>query len=155
MVKPVLQALLVADHIYEDKSTNKKVICGTFTTLSARRSPATDGEEGGQKTQHSETSVSGYQRTGSPWAYVCLTSCMGHYECVLRYVCLGDDVPVFEGKVQFEAKDKLQVVEIVVPLPPLNFRKFGAHALELLWEGEMLGSWRINVEECKNGDDRP
>ena len=33
MPKPVLQALVLADHVYQDKTTGKMVIAGTFNRL--------------------------------------------------------------------------------------------------------------------------
>lgn len=41
MIRPILQAMVLADQVYEDKSTGKKVIAGTFNTLLfARRHPS-------------------------------------------------------------------------------------------------------------------
>ncbi len=42
MPKPVLQALVLADHVYQDKSTGKKIIAGTFNRVcfSRRKRPA-------------------------------------------------------------------------------------------------------------------
>ena len=33
MPKPLLQALILADHVYQDAQTGKKVIAGTFNQL--------------------------------------------------------------------------------------------------------------------------
>jgi hypothetical protein len=40
MSKPLLQALLLADHVYQDKDTGKKVIAGTFNSLSISKTKA-------------------------------------------------------------------------------------------------------------------
>ncbi len=39
MIRPILQAMVLADQVYEDKSTGKKVIAGTFNTLLFARRP--------------------------------------------------------------------------------------------------------------------
>ena len=48
MPKPVLQALLLADHVYQDKDTGKKIIAGTFNSLSISKTkaPPKDAEQG-------------------------------------------------------------------------------------------------------------
>ena len=40
---PVLQALVVADRVYEDKGTGKKIIAGTFSRLFFKK-PAPAGQ---------------------------------------------------------------------------------------------------------------
>ena len=48
MPRPLLQALLVADHVYQDKDTGKKVIAGTFNSLSISKAkvPPKEAEPG-------------------------------------------------------------------------------------------------------------
>lgn len=49
MPKPVLQALVLADHVYQDKITGKKIIAGTFNRVcfSRMRRPAPPAAEAG------------------------------------------------------------------------------------------------------------
>jgi hypothetical protein len=44
--KPLLQAMLLADHVYQDKDTGKKIIAGTFNSLSISKTkkPPTEAD---------------------------------------------------------------------------------------------------------------
>lgn len=148
-MKPVLQALLLADRIYEDKATGKRVIAGTFNKLAFKKGGnkpkivEVDGEE-----RHV---VQGGTHVGSPSAYISLTEVLGEIRCVLRFVSLQDDQPLFECSFKLRCEDPLQTIEIALPLPPLPHIS-GVHALELLCDDEPLGSHRVIVEEIPEDD---
>ena len=106
MASPVLQALLVADQVYQDVSTGKFVICGIFGTIfyvpkenePFAGSNANDAGEGGSAVAPSGSSPSQSQmpitrlvRAGSPSAYVSLTEVQGHRKFELRYVDLEEN----------------------------------------------------------------
>ncbi len=149
-MKPVLQALLIADHVYEDK-TGKKVIAGTFNRLwfkTGGMEPQKIEKDG--ETRHVLQSV---LQTGSPYAYISLTDCRGTFECVLRYVYLDEDQALFECPFEVTCDDPLLTIEVVLPMPKLPVVKAGIYALELLCGDEPLGSHRITVEEMKGEDD--
>ena len=149
LVKPVLQALVVADRIYEDKATGKKIIVGTFGRVFFK--PPVKRDPG----QQIQIPSSGMQ-AGSPFAYVSITDVHEEAKLVIRYVRLDGEpdeqqaaMPLFQtGEMVVKCPDRLAHVELVVPLPPLPAVK-GVFALELLSEGELLGSHRIVVEEMK------
>ncbi len=138
---PVLQALVVADRVYEDKGTGKKIIAGTFSRMFFKK-PAPAG-------QPIQIPPSGAQM-GSPFAYISLTDIHGTAKLTIRYVRL-DDVeakPVFQtDTITVKCEDRLATVELAIPLPPLPIIK-GVFALEVLCEGEMLGSHKIVVDEA-------
>jgi hypothetical protein len=146
LVKPVLQALLVADRIYVDKGTGKHVIAGVFNRMIVGK--ATDiiqkASEGDQK-----RFVAGGLHSGSPYAYANLTGVHGKQELVLRYVYLNEDQPIFGANFTVHCDDPLASVEIVFPLPPLPAAKAGTYALELLCNDEPVGAFRIRVEELQ------
>jgi hypothetical protein len=153
-VKPVLQALLLADHVYEDKNTGKKVIAGIFNRLWFARSETAprEIEQEGVKRQI----VPGAMRAGSPYAYLSLTEIRGTLPCVLRYVALEDDKPLFQCAFDIRCDDPLGTVEVVVPLPPLPTEQTGVYALELVCDNEPVGCVRVVVQELKgNGHDNP
>ena len=148
-VKPVLQALLLADHIYQDLTTGKKIISGTFNKLSfQRKSPPKETEINGLK----HVIVAGGMNPGSPYAYVSLTEVRGTVPCVLRYVDLENDNSLLECRFSIQCDDPLVTVELILPLPPLPIVKAGIHSLELLCDGEPIGSLRIQVEEQQDGN---
>jgi hypothetical protein len=143
-VKPVLQALLLADHIYRDSITGKHVIAGTFNKMvfvkGGARPKAVD--VAGEKRQL----IPGGVQTGSPCVYISLTEIRGKVQCVLRYVNLEQDQALFQTQFSIESPDPLQTVEVVLPLPMLP-HEAGAHALELLCDDEPVGSHRVIVQE--------
>lgn len=144
-VKPVLQALLLADHIYQDRFTGKHVIAGIFSTIWFKADgakPRTE-EVGGEE----RTMIPGGMQVGSPYAYISLTNFEGTESLTLRYVDLADDMPLFEGNLDVTSDGRLKTVEIVAPLPTLPATKAGTFALELVWKDNPLGTYRVLVQE--------
>ena len=148
-VKPILQALLLADRVYEDKVTGKKVIAGTFNRLLFGKQKRREIERDGVKRQM----IPGGVHVGSPCVYISLTDIRGTISCVLRYVDLREDQPLLQTEFQIRCDDPLKTVEVILPMPPLPTPKAGIHALELLCDNEPVGSLRITVEEIKENDD--
>jgi len=154
-VKPILQALLLADHVYQDKHTGKKVVAGIFhrlgfiskDTLENKVQREIIGKDGTVKKM-----MPGGLHAGSPYAYVSLTEIHGEQSFDLRYVDLDEDRGIFEAQYQVNSVDPLAVIDFIVPLPPLPANKAGTFALELLWQGDLLGMFRVMVEEVKFGE---
>jgi hypothetical protein len=164
MAAPVLQALLVADHIYQDQATGKFVICGIFGTIfflppedQVTEKTAEDGAGTGSKPREEETAdrpgkpspgqqqmpLNRFLRAGSPSAYVSLTEINGHRSFELRYVDLNENNVLFTFEFQVDCRNPLETVQLTLPLPVLPVPHEGAFALELVCEGELLGSHRI------------
>ena len=141
-VKPTVQALVIADHIYTDAGTNKKIVAGIFHTVFA-----TIIENTTEKPQIIQASISrgGFQM-GSPFAYLSLVNVRGEQPFVLRYVDLATDDVRFQVDLQINCRDPLTPVEVSLPLPPLPTDKYGSFALELLWKNEPLGAYRVHVK---------
>ena len=143
-MKPLLQALLLADRIYRDVDSNKHVIAGVFNRLWFKKDGATprtvvvDGVE--------RQVIAGGVQAGSPSAYISLTEIHGAIDCVLRYVDLHEDKAIFQCGFRIECGNPLETVELTLPLPTLP-PKAGIFALELLCDGEPVGSHRVIVEE--------
>lgn len=150
-MKPVLQAILVADHVYTDKQSGKKIIAGVFHGLAFFKSGASRiVEKDGEK----KRLVLGGVQSGSPYAYISLTSIRGKQSFVVRYVDLGQDQPLFQTEFQIECNDPLQTCEAVLALPKLPTPRAGSYALELLWHDEPLGLFRVQVQELQiEGED--
>jgi hypothetical protein len=77
--------------------------------------------------------------------YLALTSVHGKVPLTIRYVNLSDlDVEVlFEALLEIVSQDPVALAEYCVPLPPLPCPQPGTYSLDLLHQGEILGSWRI------------
>ncbi len=149
-MKPVLQALLVADHIYVDAITGKKIVCGIFhRILFTENQPDQVQGEGGESNLKMIQISPGGQRAGSPFCYISMTDVRGEQDFELRYVDLADDKALLQTKFRVTSKDPVQTVEIVLPLPAFPASKPGTFALELLWNNEPLGSHRINVDKMQ------
>jgi hypothetical protein len=160
MTTPVLQALLVADQIYQDQATGKFVICGIFGTIffiphENEGSPVepTQNENGGangggqgpagQPFAQQQMPLNRFLRAGSPSAYVSLTEINGQRSFELRYVDLNQNNVLFTFEFKVDCRNPLETVQLTLPLPVLPVPHEGVFALELLCEGELLGSHRI------------
>lgn len=150
MPKPVLQAMVLADHVYRDAESGKFLIIGTFGNLFVRaiQPPPPDAEG-----VPSDTEIQGQRRTmsasdvtqvGSPYLYLALTGLHGETTLKLKYVDLSDASVLFEGRVDVASVDPLALAEFSLPLPPLP-RKIGDFVLDVLHDGEILGQWRVTV----------
>ena len=168
MTAPVLQALLVADQIYQDQATGKFVICGIFGTIfflphDNEGAPESDssgeagghpagkaGEHGGSAQRPADAgpvpqqmSLNRLIRAGSPYAYVSLTEVHGQRSFELRYMDLKENTAVFAFEFKVDCRNPLETVQLSLPLPALPVLHEGVFVLELLCEGELLGSHRI------------
>jgi hypothetical protein len=163
MALPVLQALLVADHVYQDMATGKFVICGIFGTIffapkeddpTSQPRPMGDDDgggaggkgnapEGGSSPGQSQMPIARLIRAGSPSAYVSLREVHGQRRFELRYVDLDENTVLFSTEFGVECRNPLETIQLSMPLPPLPVPHEGVFVLELLCEGELLGSHRV------------
>lgn len=126
VIKPTLQSFILADHVYVDALTGKKVIAGTFNQLWSSKFPTQLGQT---------TSV-----------FLTLTNCSGRVEIQLRYVDLADDsVLVKSPTVCIESADRLASQEVVMEVPPLPMPHAGWYVFEAYCDGDRIGSIRMNV----------
>lgn len=143
-VKPVLQALVLAEKVYEE-AAGRKFIIGTFTAIKLMQ------VEPPQEIEHSVGTARRMVapgRSGAPWAYISLTSVVDGTCLSLQFVSLTHNKVLFETGLTVECQDRLKIVEIAVPLPDLEpyVREAGVYAFEIVCEGEILGSLRIHAE---------
>jgi hypothetical protein len=227
MPRPVLQAMVLADNVYQDRTTGKFIIAGTFSRLGITRrigppifpapaappagqpvvpqgaSPAPDPaasllenpppmyasatpiapppapetpiappamatpaapqaqlppqpQPPGAPPQETTTFRNAAELTravstaGSPHLYVALTDVHRTIPLKVRFVCLSDimeTAPRFEIGLEVNSADPLAVVELTIPMPRLPVTGAGTFSLDLMYQGEILGSWRIVVTE--------
>jgi len=147
-VKPVLQALVVADRIYQDVS-GKKIIAGTFNSFLFSTKPLikeVDLPDGSKQTQ-----VAGGMHAGSPYAYISLTDVCKGTRLRVQFVNLTKNVPLFSTELTLDCDDRLKTIEVVLPLPMLPVQGPGIYAFEVVCEGDILGSYRITARELEVG----
>lgn len=143
-MKPILQALVLADRVYEDK-TGKKIIVGTFSGFKFSKKPpiAEIVRPDGKK----QLVIAGGMAMGSPSAYISLTDVCDGTKLQIQFVNLSKNYVLFGNQIQLTNVDRLANVELVLPLPTLPIRESGTYAIEVLCEGEVLGSWRLMAED--------
>lgn len=147
-MKPVLQALVLAERIYEDKS-GKKIIAGTFNAVRLDPAPVSSRQlPSGQEVQW----IRGGTDLGSPAAYISLTDVVDGTLIGLQYVNVSRNEVLFRVQLKLHVQNRLETVEITAPLPPMNLfvREAGTFSLDVVWEGEILGSHRIRVMDARN-----
>jgi len=150
VLKPTLQALLLADHVYQDKDTGKKIIAGTFNVLHVSPRKPTSGDAPQPAEGQRQMSVKEVRKVGSPTAFISLTEIREPTELELRYIDLSNNVVLIGAKLQVICRDPLSTVEAIVSLPPLPAPHPGVYALELLWNDELMGSLRITAVDTSD-----
>ena len=168
MAAPVLQAMLLADQVYQDRGTGKYVICGIFSAIhfvpkeppngrghSDETGTLDEGPREGESKATSEPSapvpIARLVRAGSPFAYLSLTELQGTRQFELRYVDLEENNVLFGTTFEVSCRDPLETIQITVPLPPLPIPHEGVFVLELLCDGEILGSHRVLARSQPKG----
>jgi hypothetical protein len=150
-VKPVLQALVLADRVYQDIS-GKKVIAGTFSGFKfSKKPPVTEVvRPDGQKQQV----IAGGMSAGSPYLYLSLTDVCVNTTLQIQFLNLSKNVVLFGNSVTISKVDRLSNTELVLPLPVLPIGEAGVYAVQVVCEGEILGSWRVVAEDldAKKGE---
>jgi hypothetical protein len=142
VARPVLQALLLADHVYQDVSSGKWIICGVFHKLVIGDTPQFSPSDSGQPVA---IPVEQLRQAGSPFAYISLTDVHGELTFDIRYVDLSNNTVLFGANFRVESRDRFAVIQLAVPFPRLP-PKEGEFIIELLWEDNLLGSHRIHCE---------
>jgi hypothetical protein len=155
MPKPTLQAMVLADHVYRDGSTGKFVIAGTFSTLwqgqqqPLPEDPARKSEISGPR----QTFSGPIGQVGSPHLYLAVSEVHGKATLGMRYINLADSTVLIEGQIEITSSDPVSITEYSFPLPMLPLTP-GHFSLDLLYEGEILGSWRVTVKVQKKEEGR-
>jgi len=128
-VRPILQALVLADHIYIDAKTGKKIIAGTFNHLAAPAFPSDFGR--------------------TTYAFISMTEVHGNTPITLKYTDLSNSETLMEIRdLPMEApNDPLATVEMVVELPRFHMPHEGIFAFEVHVHEEQIGSLRIQVSQ--------
>ncbi|OHB71405.1 MAG: hypothetical protein A2V70_15735 [Planctomycetes bacterium RBG_13_63_9] len=150
-MKPVLQALVLAERVYTD-ITGKKIIAGTFNRVQFTRTTQFVQE---RQSPSGETKyfVRGGVHGGSPYAYISLTDVVDNTQLTLQFVNLTKNVVILEQQLTVQCDGRLQTIEIVAPLPPLPVCEAGVYAFEVVCEEAILGSHRVIAEELQDPEE--
>jgi len=141
-VKPILQALVLAEKV-TTLADGRKIIIGTFTGVVLRLRRRTEVAEA--KDEEQTVTVQGGE-TGAPWAYLCLTGVVNNTKLELQFVSLKKNAPVFRTEITLVGNSRVRSVELEIPLPHIRVTEPGGYAFDVVCDGEILGSWRVEVE---------
>ncbi|MCD4699811.1 MAG: hypothetical protein K8R91_04480 [Phycisphaerae bacterium] len=122
---PVCLAMILCDQIITDQITGKRTLVGIFSHIGALSLPCT----------HSPMSV-----------FISLTEGRGQYNGEIRLTHAETDHVLFHANGPLKFENPLQVVEIVMVLPPIQFGQPGVYLLEFYAEGTLLSSRKFNVQ---------
>ena len=124
----VLQSFILADYIYVDAMTGKKIIAGTFTRLLAPEFP----------TEFSRIT----------FAYLCLSGLRGKHKLKIRFIDLSDDSVLMESSnLEFENSDPLQSCEHIIEVHPFPMPHPGWFEFVAFCDENHIG--RIRMELAK------
>lgn len=131
--KPVLQAVVLADHVYVDAQSGKKIIAGTFNELQASEFPS--------------------QFPRSTFAYLCLTDLRTRTTLDLRYVDLETGEVLMQlDQIPVSATSPLDSAELIVEVPEFPMPRPGSYAMEVICCNEILGFLRVNVRKADENE---
>jgi len=127
MEKPIVQALLVADHAW--RGQGKGHLIGIFHEIWVRSFPSSYSQE--------------------CIVYASLTNAAGSVPLEIRFVKLDTDEIIMRINPPFTMSDPLQHHDFVIEIPAntIPLPEPGQYAFELVVEGETLGRFRVGVGE--------
>jgi hypothetical protein len=140
-MKPRVQAILLADHVYKDEFTGKYIVSGIHDTYLFNPNPPPEPKPGDIPLD--------MQRAGAPYVYVNLTEFNGKFNFELRYLSLSQDRVIAAFSFEMTSYDPLKTVQFALAFPSVP-KVEDTIALELLCDGEVIGSQRIVVTKLEN-----
>jgi hypothetical protein len=146
-MKPVLQALVLAERIYQD-ITGKKIIAGTFNQLLIGQAqvPVAEMPDGSKRPM-----LPGGTDPGCPALYLSFTDVIDGTDITLQAVNVSKNVVLFQTTFKINVNDRLATVEIILPLPPMAVfaTEPATLSLDVVCNGEILGSHRLLVKRIE------
>ena len=148
--------MVLADHVYRDASSGKFIIAGTFSALflGQHKPLPQDPTRPSEVTGPRQTYANPPGQAGSPFLYLALTGVHTRVSLGMRYINLADSSVLIDGQIDITAADPVAITEHSFPLPMLPISP-GQFSLDLLYEGEILGSWRVTVKPQPAPDGTP
>jgi hypothetical protein len=75
--------------------------------------------------------------------YLALTGIHGKVALTIQFVNHSTLDTLFEAVLEVMSADPVAVSEYCVPMPQLPTANAGVYSLDLLYSGEIIGSWRL------------
>ncbi len=125
---PKIQSLVLADQVYVDRNTGKKIIAGTFNQLWAK--------EFRPDLKFGRTT----------WAYACLTGLQGEHKVKLVYTDLQSDQALMQtSEMTVISKDPNAGLELILEVPPFPMPHPGVYVFEVMVDDNSIGALRVKV----------
>ncbi len=132
-IRPELQSFILADQVYVDARTGKKVIAGTFDRLWAVKFPS--------------------MLSRTTFAYLRFVGGRGKFRIALSFVDLSDGSVLLEsGEMAIDKPDPLEHQEVVMEVPPFPMPHPGQYAFDAYCDGEPAGQLRITVSKTEESE---
>jgi hypothetical protein len=142
---PVVQAMVLADEVHVDPSSGKQTVIGLFTTVTARTFPANIARE-----SHVFLVLTNLRRPAAfelHWRVL-------HDNSLLRLYVINPEQPPAPTPTTFIVKtgspitsaSPLDAVSVSLKLGVLPFPRPGRYAMDLVYEGGVIGTARIRAD---------
>jgi hypothetical protein len=90
-----------------------------------------------------DTAAAQISVSGSPYLYLALTSIHNKAALNIQFVNQSDGDTIFDALLEVTSSDPVSASEFCVPMPQLPITRPGVYSIDLLYQGEILGSWRL------------
>ncbi|HMP03324.1 MAG TPA: hypothetical protein PKD86_03610 [Gemmatales bacterium] len=142
---------MLAERVWTDQN-NKKIIGGTFNQVLIGRMPRP--EQASQPPGAKGVPLAAGHDPGCPMAYISLTDVVDATTLSLQFFNLSRNRMIAERTFEIKGRGRLATIELVVPLPPLAqiVKEAGSYTLDVVWQGEILGSHRLTVKEIEHAE---
>ncbi len=134
-MQPLAHAMVLCDEVWNDRSTGKNFLLGTFSSIAAHNFPC----------QHPQIHV-----------YVVISDCRGVTPIALRLLYLDpdqtSDKELLETKMEVNAPHPLATGELVFKLSNVVFPQPGEYRFQLQCEGSSLTERRLVVTQAEDQD---
>lgn len=140
-MKPVLQAILVAEKVYSIEGGGKAIVNTIHSlTVPDRSTEGDDSDDAGKRL------VKG-GHAGPPWIYFSITDVCTGTILTLQFINLTRNVVIFEKMVTVKSANRLGTIEVALGLPDIveYIEDQCVFAFEIVCEGEIIGSHRIRA----------
>jgi hypothetical protein len=128
-VRPIVQAFLLADRVYQDRATGKMVIAGTFNEIRASKFPFT------------------FSQQASLFLSMIGVHGKGRFHIQLQRLAPSMTIRQMEFKV--DSPSPLGRIELAIPVPELPFEHPGLYSFDLAMAQEPIASLRFFVGPMK------
>lgn len=126
---PEVLAMIVCDQIITDRLTGKQSLIGMFSTVHARRFPAS----------HPQLSV-----------YVMLSGGHGVTDFLIRVVDANESrAPIVEGRGRVDFKDPRAIANLALQFHGLSFPAAGSYRVQLYAGDELLQEARLEMRQLQ------